>query len=365
MTTMNKTESKSNNNAEIPPEMHTLGATKIHPDQLSGYNLTYVYETDSGIRRMKRGRGFSFILPSGATIKDKKERARLLGIAVPPTYENVWYCPINNGHLQATGYDSTSKKQYFYHSEWEKLRELSKFASLKDFGDALPSFRSKIARNIKVESLDKTNVLMAMARILDRTGMRVGSQTATTLNETYGLTTLEKDHVDLDESHVAIHYKGKGGVDLNKEMCDAKVANIIDNCVEISGQRLFEYIDDDDNHHPIDSGDLNAFLKDNLGQQFSAKDFRTWRFSCLFLKEALRLKNKQDLDKVTLKAVLENVAEISGNTISILKSSYIHPDLLDIVRNDDWGLIDTNCETIRGLRKSETQFLNYLRTAQS
>lgn len=339
--------------------MPALFATKIDPEQLNEFELQYVYEEKPGIRRVKRGRGFSFLGPDGSLIRDKTERRRLLSVAVPPTYEDVWYCPLMNGHLQATGRDSTSKKQYFYHPQWERLREASKFSAMREFGQALPRFRRAIAVNLRGEESSKRSIIAAMARILDRTGMRVGNDDATISNKTYGLTTLKKEHVERDGSVIHLEYKGKGGVELEKTLHDPKVSAILEECAEISGQRLFEYHDEDGVKHSIDSGDMNAFLKNIMGQKFSAKDFRTWRFSCLFIEETLR---QRDLDAVTLTSVLKAVAERTGNTPATLKSSYIHPGLLDIVREKSWGLLNSLEAETRGLRKHEALLLAYLET---
>lgn len=342
--------------------MPTLASVNIDSGLLKKYNLKYVYEESPGIKRLKRGRGFSFIDINGNLIKDKKERKRLNSIAVPPTYERVWYCPLPNGHLQATGFDSTEKKQYFYHSYWEQLREMNKFSALLDFGDSLPSFRRKILENLNQFSgrLDKHIVLSAMARILDRTGIRVGNNFASELHNTYGLTTLKKKHVDYDDNYIHLEYKGKGGRDLIKDFYAPKVANIIENCAEIPGQRLFEYTDSKGHIFDIDSGDLNTFLKDTIGKEFSAKDFRTWRFNCFYIKELLKSLNKQE--KVTLKSVLEGVANKSGNTPSILQSSYIHPGLIQVVKEENWEAVKKHQPEKYGLRKVENHLYHYLQT---
>ena len=329
--------------------MAVLSSTKIDPAQLKDYDLTYVYEQNPGIQRVKRGRGFSFLSPDGTTIKDKSERERLLAIAVPPTYDKVWYCPIYNGHLQATGFDASAKKQYFYHPAWELLRETSKFSYMERFGEKLPAFRRRINRTLNDADNEKEELLSAMSRILDKTGMRTGNESASQTNKTYGLTTLRKKHVDHDDAALHFEYKGKGGNELEKDLRDPKVVNIIDHCAEIPGQRLFQYLDSKGEKHSVDSSDMNIFLKDSMGEDFSAKDFRTWRFSCLFLEEALRLASKGA--GVTLKSVLGRVSETSGNTPSILKSSYVHP-----------GLMKNDKDQLSGLRKSENRLLNYLKT---
>ncbi len=327
---------------------------------IARYNLEYVYEEPPGIRRLKRGRGFSYVDKNNKTIKQSDLRKRLEAIAVPPTYKKVWYCPLDNGHLQATGFDSTSKKQYFYHSLWRQIQDAQKFESLYEFGQKLPSFRRKINQQINLKNIDKQTVLATMARLLDKTGMRVGNDKATKKNHTHGLTTLEKKHIDIDENEISLDYIGKGGQEIERFLNDPKISQVIDNCAEISGQRLFKIMNEKGEKEFLNSQDLNRFLKELMDESFSAKDFRTWRFSCYFIEKALSAKNTNS--PTTLTAILDTVSEISGNTPSILKSSYIHPGLLEAVKTDDWKLLEKPKKIRAGLRQSEEIFLNYLNT---
>lgn len=329
-------------------------------ENLEAYDLEYVYEDGLGIRRRKRGKGYSYYGPDGTLITCDKERVRLNGIAVPPSYTSVWYCPLHNGHLQATGIDSTDKKQYFYHAQWEELRKFSKFSNMINFANALPSFRRKISYMINHpdEFSHKERVLSAMFRILEQTGMRVGSIEAVKRNNTYGLTTLKKRHVVEDKDGVHFEFKGKGAVDLEYILNDKNVADIIHYCETISGQHFFDYLDDKGERHEIHAAHINAYIKENMGESFSAKDFRTWRFSTFFLEEALKLDHKEK--KPTLTAVLNKVAEQSGNTPAILKSSYVHPGLIEAVKIGDLEMLRDEEENLAGLRKSENLLYNYI-----
>ena len=262
--------------------------------------------------------------------------------------------------MQATGHDSKNKKQYFYHEKWREIQEANKFNSLYIFGEKLPSFRRKINHHLDLDAIDKETVLAAMARLLDKTGMRVGNDSATQNNQTYGLTTLQKKHVETDNSEITLDYVGKGGKEIERFLNDSKIVEIIDNCAEIPGQRLFEVLDEDGKKKSLNSHDLNSFLKKLMDESFSAKDFRTWRFSCYFIEKSLSAHQKSD--KTTLTSILKNVSDISGNTPSILKSSYIHPGLLEIVKDNDWDLLDKPSKVKQGLRQSEQIFLNYLQT---
>jgi DNA topoisomerase-1 len=339
-----------------------LHTTKIKPTLLKKYDLHYIEADVNGISRSKRGRGYSFIYPNGQIVKDEKEKQRLKSLAVPPSYEKVWYCPLHNGHLQATGYDSKSKKQYFYHPHWEELREMTKFTAMLEFGKALPSFRRRLADNLKNTELDKETLLCAMARILDRTGMRIGSDLATNLNRTHGLTTLEKKHLSKEDKTIIFSYKGKGNQDVERQLNDAKVTQIIDQCVEIPGQRLFEYTDENNNTKVIDSADLNNYIKKNMGEEFSAKDFRTWRFSCYFIEKALNHTKKA---RTTLTKILSDISEETGNTPAVLKSSYVHPGLQNIVKEKNWKFLENPKKQITGLRRYDNIFLNYLQSTHA
>lgn len=337
---------------------------KNEPATLENSALIYVYEERPGITRRKRGRGFSFYDPNGEIIKDKKERARLLSVAVPPSYEDVWYCPLANGHLQATGLDSNAKKQYFYHDIWAKLKSAHKFSKMEDFALKLPALRQKmrlaLAEVEEDERLDKTVLLYAMLRVLDRTGMRVGSVQAADNSHTYGLTTLLKQHLDNDGTVVHFSYTGKGGVDLEREFRDEKLALFLDHCAEIGGQNLFEYMDAKGVPHQITSGDVNNFIKMNMGDDFTAKDFRTWRFNSLFVEKGLKVFTRAKAYK--LKDVMQELTQLTGNTEAILKRNYLHPGLYEVIKAKAYeDLLKVQSER-SGLLKSEQIVLGYLQT---
>ena len=208
-------------------------------------DLVHVNETDLCIRRIKKGNGYSYQNADGDTITDDAIRERFGALAIPPSYNDVYYCLIDNGHILATGYDGSGKKQYFYHPEWEKLREQSKFTTLSLFAEKLPTFRRAVRAMIKDDDkIDHDTILGIMLRILDKTGMRVGNEGSAKKHDTYGLTTLKKSHVEVDDNQTHFTYQGKGGMDLDKVMTDAKVAHAIENCSELKGQRLFEYKDE-------------------------------------------------------------------------------------------------------------------------
>lgn len=325
---------------------------------LSQCDLIYVQEEPPGIKRRRCGRGFSYIDKNGTVIRDKAEKARLKAVAVPPTYEDVWYCPLANGHLQATGLDSTSKKQYFYHVSWSELRTLCKYSLMIEFAEKLPSIRRKITEYLKLENHDKDTVLAAMIRLLDSTGIRVGSTSATEKHQTYGITTLKNKHVSIEDDELWLEYDGKGQVHQEKLISDKKVIALIQECVEIPGQTLFQY-EKNGEYYSLGSSDVNQFIQEHMGSAFSAKDFRTWRFSSLFLQEALA---QREREKVSLTSVLDAISELTGNTLAVLKSSYIHPALLKLVKNQDWSQLNLEPKAKSGLRKVEGILLDFIQS---
>lgn len=337
---------------------------KNEPAALENSALIYVYEERPGITRRKRGRGFSFYDPNGEIIKDEKERARLMSLAVPPSYEDVWYCPLAKGHLQATGLDSNEKKQYFYHDVWTKLKSVHKFSKMEGFALRLPALRQKmrlaLAEVEEDERLDKTVLLYAMLRVLDRTGMRVGSVQAAENAHTYGLTTLLKHHLDSDGAVIHFSYTGKGGVDLEREFRDEKLASFLDQCAEISGQNLFEYIDAKGVPHYVTSGDVNNFIKMNMGDDFTSKDFRAWRFNFLFVEKGLKAFTRDKDYK--LKDVMQDLTSLTGNTEAVLKSNYLHPGLYEAIKAKAYEDLLKNQSEKSGLLKSEQIVLGYLQT---
>ena len=324
---------------------------------LQNFDLMHVSEDDLNIARQVKGKGFCFYTSDGTLIANESEKQRLLNIAVPPAYTNVMYAQYKNAHIQAVGHDSNKKRQYFYHEEWEILRNVTKFSSLEAFGHKLPSFRRKIARDLKSEDMPKIMVIAAMFRILDQTGMRVGSAKAVKSNQTYGLTTLNAEHIDVKENgEVAISYTGKGGVEITQNLSDKNIVEVLENCTELHGQSLFKH-----EGGIITSTHINQTIKNHFGEQYSAKDFRTWRFSCLFLEKIIKL-HKKDESKIILKDVLEAVSQKTGNTPAVLQSSYIHPGLIDIAKNNSFKNLNINKISKAGLRKCEAVFLDYLTT---
>lgn len=332
-------------------------------DILSRIGLKNLSDRDNGYTRRKHGKGFAYYDHKKEIVRCSNIKERLQSIAIPPSYEDVWYCAYEDGYIQATGHDQNNKKQYFYHEVWENYRESRKFAHMMNVANCLPTLRRHIRNDLKNKMDNKTFILACMGRLLDITGMRVGNLISSEERNTYGLTTLQKKHIHvLEDNSLELHYIGKGNVEITRKVSDNFLVTLLEDIIEEHESWLFDYTDENGNTHKVSPSMLNTYLKENSNcENLSAKDIRTWRFSVVFLKEALRQYRSED--KVTLTSVLEIISEITGNTPAILKKSYIHPGLLDIVKNEDWKKIkmDTK-DDVTDLRKHEILFKQYLDT---
>lgn len=294
--------------------------------------LTYVHDTEPGIRRKRCGRGFAYFDTDGNHIRCEQTLKRINDLAIPPAYTEVWICPLEEGHLQATGRDSKKRKQYRYHQKWEALRDQTKFEMINHFGDMLPMIRKRIEQDLQNRHhLSHNAVLAAMVRILDDSYVRVGNDSYAKENGTYGLTTLRKKHAHVEGSHAVFDFKGKNNSVWHIDISDAKVADIVRQCEEIPGYELFKYFDEHGEKQYVDSSDLNAYLKDITGAAFTAKNFRTWA-ACheLFARliHAEPPANKRNRQTAFNKQV-KQVAKLLGHTIQVCKTSYLPPQLYD------------------------------------
>jgi DNA topoisomerase-1 len=341
--------------------MPILNAQTLDESVLDEFDLLYISEGDLTIQREPSGDDFIFRDNKGHQISDKKVIERLQMIGVPPAYRNALYCVHDNGHLQAIALDSNNNRQYFYHEQWEILRQKTKFTALADFGAQLPAFRDHIREEMKDDDMHN-RVMAAMFRVMDRTGMRVGSEAAAENHDTYGLTTLENTHIDRQGNTIHFEYDGKGGTHISTDICDASLMAIIDECIEIDGQHLFSYQAEDGTTGRVSSSTMNRYLKNQMGHNFTVKDFRTWRFSCIFLKYLWRAIEKGEGSDITLKSLLHNTAQETGNTPAILQSSYIHPGLITIAKSPDKKKdhLQDDPPISYNLRHEERIFLTYL-----
>lgn len=299
--------------------------------ETAGSGLCYVSDDGPGITRRRRGKGFSYYRPDGTLITDPEERERIDSLAIPPAYRQVWISPDPNGHLQATGRDERGRKQYVYHPDWLKLREQDKFDHLLDFALALPRIRERVRRDLRRDGLVRERVLAAVIRLLESTLARVGNDSYARENGSYGLTTIRKKHVELeDEGAVTFEFEGKGGQEWHVSCEDPKVVEVVRQCSEIAGYELFKYFDETGTKRDVTSGDVNDYLRAVSGKEITAKDFRTWHGTVLCAGELMNMPAADERQaKKNIVAAVRNVARVLGNTPAVCRQSYVHPAVLD------------------------------------
>jgi DNA topoisomerase-1 len=284
-----------------------------------------------GITRKRRGRFWMYFDAQGNRITDREEIDRLNAVGMPPAYERCWFCPSPHGHIQAVGYDAKGRKQYRYHADFRAQQETAKYERLAAFGLALPKLRKKVEQDIAGKPTEPDTVLAAVVRLIDETRMRVGSEEYAKENKSFGATTLRNRHAKVERGRLKISYTGKHGIKRSVTISDRNLVRIARRTQELPGQHLFEYVDDEGNIRPVGSNDVNAYIKGAMGDDFTAKDFRTWGASTIAFEEML--KRAKEKGKLHLKSVMEPVAEALGNTPAISRKSYVHPALIKAAKD--------------------------------
>jgi DNA topoisomerase-1 len=266
-----------------------------------------------------------------ARVTDRDEIERLNAVGLPPAYENAWFCKDANGHLQATGVDARGRKQYRYHADFRAKRESAKYEGLLEFGKALPKLRRRVEQDLKRRDLTREAVLAAVVRLLDTEHIRIGNEEYAKANKIFGATTLRRRHLKRTGHGLLMRFTGKHGIVREVKITDTNLKRICKRCQDLPGQMLFQYVNGDGEPKPITSGDVNEYIRDSTGGEFTAKHFRTWSASVIALEQLL--KKKEDA-RITVKTVIEPVAEALGNTPAISRKSYVHPKLLEAVKDD-------------------------------
>jgi DNA topoisomerase I len=308
----------------------TNGGAGTEPEQSArSGGLRHVSDEEPGISRRRRGRGFQYIGPNGATITKKAERSRIDALAIPPAWTDVWICPSPNGHIQATGRDARGRKQYRYHPKWREVRDATKYHRLAAFAEALPRIRRRVDRDMRRPSLSRERIVATVVRLLDLTTIRVGNDEYARENNSFGLTTLRERHVGVRGDRVRFHFRGKGGKVHEVDVHDPRVARVIRRCEELPGQSLFRYIDDDGEPVDVTSDDVNDYIRAAAGDEFTAKDFRTWTGTVLAAWALDELGGRDSPPKKQLVAAIESVATELGNTPAVCRACYVHPDVID------------------------------------
>ncbi|WP_211948571.1 DNA topoisomerase IB [Cupriavidus yeoncheonensis] len=328
--------------------------------------LHYVDDSAPGITRRRRGSGFIYVDARGNRVRDAATLARIAALAIPPAYESVWICADAGGHLQATGRDARGRKQYVYHADWGALRDTDKYARLPDFGRTLPRLRGRVERDLGRNGMPREKVIAAVVRLLDATLVRVGSPRYAQQNRTYGLTTLRRRHVTVHGSKLRFQFTGKSGITHDVSVNDPRVARVVRTCADLPGQCLFKYLDSDGEVRDIGSADVNAYLRDVTGGEFTAKDFRTWAGSVhalALLRAAAREPSAPEAQRRKAVAdAIKTVAQRLRNTVAVCRKCYVHPAVIDAFLAGDADAGATG-RTQTHLRADEARLLRLLEKA--
>jgi len=292
--------------------------------------LRHSSDSEPGYTRKRQGRYWAYY-EGDKRVTDRDTIERLNSIALPPAYKDAWFCKDPDGHLQATGIDDRGRKQYRYHPEFRARAEASKFAGLAEFGKALPKIRRKVDKDLKKRSLSRDKVVAAVVRLLDDDYLRVGSEEYAKHNQSYGATTLLSRQVKDDGRKVRMRFKGKSGVQQEVTITDRTLRRIVRQLQELPGQALFQYVNGDGNPHPISSTEVNDYIREASGGDFTAKHFRTWGATVLAFEQMLK---KADDARISVRTMIEPVAEALGNTVAMSRKAYVHPALIEAVKDN-------------------------------
>jgi DNA topoisomerase IB len=316
--------------------------------------LRYADPAEPGIERVRHGRGFTYRDSAGRRVTDRTTLERIRALAIPPAWRDVWICASSRGHIQAMGRDARGRRQYRYHESWTKARDETKFERSVAFARALPRLRRRVARDLRRPGMPRDKVLAAVVRLLDRTLLRVGNERYARQNSSFGLTTLRNRHARPDgRGGMRLSFRGKGGKQLEVSLSDRRLVRVIRRCQDLPGQRLFAYRDDDGDERPVESSDVNDYIRAATGDDFTAKDFRTWAATVLAAQE---LRRTDDVP-----AAVKAVAEQLGNTPAVCRRSYINPVVLTPVGGRDHPHAAPVLTRPSGLNGDERRVLALLR----
>jgi DNA topoisomerase-1 len=302
-----------------------------HVEAAQAAGLRYVTDSSPGIRRRRRGRGFAYVRPDGAPLRDQGELERIRKLVIPPRWTDVWICPSSSGHLQVTARDARGRKQYRYHTRYREVRDLTKFSRMVEFSEVLPNIRRAVERNITQPTLSREKVLATVVWLLETTLIRVGSDEYARDNGSFGLTTLRRRHVAVSGARLRFEFRGKSGVPHSVAVTDRRIARIVQRCQELPGQELFQYLDDDGRRQSVDAGDINQYLREIAGRQITAKDFRTWAGTILAAQALRDIGGFDTLKEANANVVraIDQVAKRLGNTRAVCRKYYVHPIVVE------------------------------------
>ena len=330
--------------------------------------LRYVTDDQPGYTRKRKGDDFEYFDTDGKRIRDETRLLRLRRLAIPPAYTDVWICPMPNGHIQATGRDARGRKQYRYHERWREARDENKYDRMVVFGKALPKIRRRINRDLAQRGLPRSKVLATVVQLLERTFIRIGNDEYAKQNESFGLTTMRNHHVDVKGETLKFRFKGKSGVSHEVDVSDRRLAKIIRQLQDLPGQDVFQYVNGDGKVRDVTSQDVNDYLREITGEEFTAKDFRTWAgtvLAAMALNAQEKFENKTQAKK-NVKDAISAVSKILGNTPTVCRKCYVHPDVLETYLDGDMieGLKQKTEETLakklRNMRAEEAAVMSFL-----
>ncbi|HTU83156.1 MAG TPA: hypothetical protein VMF61_13560 [Candidatus Acidoferrales bacterium] len=304
----------------------------MDPDPVSVARLAglrYMSDDTPGIRRRRRGRSFEYLDPAGRTVRDPRELARIKSLAVPPAYRDVWIAPVADAHVQATGRDARGRKQYRYHPRWREVRDETKYARMLEFARALPAIRRRVKLDLGRKGMVRERVLATVVRLLETTAIRVGNDEYARDNGSFGLTTLRNAHARVRGTQVSFRFRGKSGVRHAVSLDEPQLAKIVRGCLDLPGQQLFEYVEADASVHAVDSYDVNAYIREISGGDFTAKDFRTWlgTLECAIALAGVVAEKRGDRTRCVVEAIAR-VAKRLNNTPAVCKKCYVHPEIV-------------------------------------
>jgi DNA topoisomerase-1 len=301
--------------------------------------LRYVDDSQPGITRRRHGRYWQYFDAHGKRVTDRDEIDRLNGTGLPPAYRDAWFSPDPQGHIQAIGYDDKGRKQYRYHPDFRERQEAAKYDRCREFGKVLPKLRRRVAADLRKRKLSRDTVVAAVIRLLDGGQIRVGNETYAQTNKSYGATTLRNRHAKVAGRTVKMRFRGKSGIERELNITDATLSRVVKQCQDLPGQNLFQYLDEDGEPHPVTSTDVNDYIREATGEDFTAKHFRTWSASVLAFEQICGAGD----EGVGLKAMLEPVAEALGNTPAISRKSYVHPRIVEAVKQAPQKRLSLHC----------------------
>jgi DNA topoisomerase-1 len=331
--------------------------------------LRYVSDEQPGYTRKRNGDGFIYLDTEGKQIRDEQRILRINRLAIPPAYTDVWVCPLPNGHLQATGRDARGRKQYRYHDHWRDVRDENKYEKMLLFAEALGKIRRRVKKDMALSGLPRNKVLATVVSLLETTFIRVGNEEYARENKSFGLTTMRNRHVDVKGSTVRFQFRGKSGKAHEREVDDPRVAKVVKNLTDLPGQDLFQYVDEKGEVRTISSQDVNDYLREISGEDFTAKDFRTWAgtvMAAIALNEVGAFENKTQAKK-NVRDAIHAVARMLGNTPAICRKCYVHPIVLEsylsgaAIEGLKKRAEETLTESLDDLNSAEAAVLAFLR----